>query len=259
MCSFSSGVMLSQNCRDLAEVVVVRRRVGAGLRPTRRPAPRPRRTPRPCAAGVEGAATVERVRPVRRDSAVHRVLVEAVAQHVVDRRVRPVDRDLVEVRPAQPGQLGVDVGEQPRLQQRVVGDVDARHQVAEVEGDLLGLGEEVGRVARSASAGRSPAPARAPRARAWWGRAGRCPRRSPRRCPGRPARRAPTAGRRRTRWRRPGRGGGSRGPCPPSICASSQVSECTPSTGFQWNFTSEVSPWALTQRKVWTPKPSIVR
>jgi hypothetical protein len=57
-------------------------------------------------------------------------LVEAVAQHVVDRAVRAVDRDLGEVRPAQPGELGVEVGEQPRLQQRVVGDVDARAPVA---------------------------------------------------------------------------------------------------------------------------------
>ena len=49
------------------------------------------------------------------------------------------------------------------------------------------------------------------------------------------------------------------GSVPASIWASSQVSECTPRTGFQWNFTSEVSPASLTQRKVWTPKPSIVR
>ena len=46
----------------------------------------------------------------------------------------------------------------------------------------------------------------------------------------------------------------------PSIsCASSHVRECTPSFGFQWNFTSDVSPSALTSRKVWTPKPSIIR
>ena len=46
---------------------------------------------------------------------------------------------------------------------------------------------------------------------------------------------------------------------PAAICASSQTSECTPATGFQWNFTRLVSPSALTSRKVWTPKPSIVR
>ncbi|RAO58050.1 hypothetical protein PSN01_02968 [Micromonospora saelicesensis] len=46
---------------------------------------------------------------------------------------------------------------------------------------------------------------------------------------------------------------------PPISCASSQVSECTPSFGFQWNLASTVSPASLTRRKVCTPKPSIVR
>lgn len=77
---------------------------------------------------------------------MHRVLVESVPQHVVDRGVRPVDRDLREVGSAQPGDLGVEVGEETSGQQRVVGDVDAGNQVADVEGDLLGLGEEVGGV-----------------------------------------------------------------------------------------------------------------
>ena len=98
--------------------------------------------------GDEGAPAVERVGPVGGHTRVHGGLVHAVAQHVVDRRVRAVDGQLVEVRPAQPGELGVDVREQPHLEQRVVGDVDAGHQVAHVEGDLLGLGEEVRRRAR---------------------------------------------------------------------------------------------------------------
>ena len=46
---------------------------------------------------------------------------------------------------------------------------------------------------------------------------------------------------------------------PAAIWASSQTRECTPATGFQWNFTRLVSPAALTRRKVWTPKPSMVR
>ncbi len=49
------------------------------------------------------------------------------------------------------------------------------------------------------------------------------------------------------------------GSTPPVICASSHTRECTPSFGFQWNFTSVVAPSALTSRKVWTPKPSIMR
>lgn len=46
---------------------------------------------------------------------------------------------------------------------------------------------------------------------------------------------------------------------PAANWASSQTNECTPATGFQWNFTRLVSPLALTSRKVWTPKPSMVR
>ncbi len=49
------------------------------------------------------------------------------------------------------------------------------------------------------------------------------------------------------------------GSTPAVICASSHTSECTPSFGFQWNFTRVVAPSALTSRKVWTPKPSIIR
>ena len=146
MWSRSTGVMLSQNWRTWLkwssyDAGALRVFAPATVTAASRNAPS-------LGARVEGAPAVERVRPVRRDAAVHGVLVEPVAQHVVDRRVRPVDRDLVEVRAAQAGELGVDVGEQPRLHQRVVGDVDARHQVADVEGDLLGLGEVVRRVAR---------------------------------------------------------------------------------------------------------------
>ena len=74
--------------------------------------------------------------------------MEPVAQHVVDRCVRAVDRDLVEVRATQTRELGVDVGEEPRLQQRVVRHLDAGYQVAEVEGHLLRLGEVVAGVRR---------------------------------------------------------------------------------------------------------------
>ncbi len=48
------------------------------------------------------------------------------------------------------------------------------------------------------------------------------------------------------------------GSIPLIICASSQTRECTPSFGFQWNLTSTLSSAALTSRKVWTPKPSII-
>ena len=48
------------------------------------------------------------------------------------------------------------------------------------------------------------------------------------------------------------------GSLPAIFCASSQTSECTPSTGFQWNLTKVDLPSALTSRNVWTPKPSIM-
>ena len=70
----------------------------------------------------------------------------AVALEVAHRADRPVDGDLVEVGPAQPDELGVDVGEQAALQQRIGREVDAGHDVAGMEGDLLGLGEEIDRV-----------------------------------------------------------------------------------------------------------------
>ena len=35
--------------------------------------------------------------------------------------------------------------------------------------------------------------------------------------------------------------------------------DCSPSFGFQWNFTNVDSPAAFTRRNVWTPKPSMNR
>ena len=56
---------------------------------------------------------------------------------------RRVDRDLVEVRPAEPRDLRVDVGMDAAGEQRIVREVDAGHDVRGAERDLLGLGEEV--------------------------------------------------------------------------------------------------------------------
>ena len=43
--------------------------------------------------------------------------------------------------------LRIEIGEDAALQQRIVGEVDARHDVAHAEGNLLGFGEVVVRVA----------------------------------------------------------------------------------------------------------------
>ena len=75
--------------------------------------------------------------------AVDRLPVHAVALVVVHLRDRRVDRDLVEVRPAEPRDLRVDVGVDAPGEQRIVGEVDAGHDVRGAERHLLGLGEEV--------------------------------------------------------------------------------------------------------------------
>ena len=67
----------------------------------------------------------------------------AVLLEVRERALRRVHRQLREVRAAEPLELGVQVGEVPALQQRVVGEVDAGHDVLRAERHLLGLGEEV--------------------------------------------------------------------------------------------------------------------
>ena len=66
-----------------------------------------------------------------------------VALEVHDRTLGRVDRQLGEVGAAEPAELGVQIGEVPALQQRIVGEVDTRHHVLGAERDLLGLVEDV--------------------------------------------------------------------------------------------------------------------
>ena len=72
-----------------------------------------------------------------------RLAMHAVALVVVHLRDRRVDRDLVEVRPAEPRDLRVDVRVDAAGEQRIVREVDAGHDVRDAERHLLGLGEEV--------------------------------------------------------------------------------------------------------------------
>ena len=95
----------------------------------------------------ERAAPAERVRGVGGDALVDRLLHDPVPVVVVDGGDRPVDGDLREVRPTEPRQLGVEVREEPSVQQRIVDDVDPGDEVSRVERDLFGLGEVVRRVA----------------------------------------------------------------------------------------------------------------
>ncbi|CCK06684.1 hypothetical protein BN128_514 [Cronobacter sakazakii 696] len=73
--------------------------------------------------------------------------VHAVALEIMVRAGRAVNRDFVEVRPAETAYLGVGVREQTALQQRVVAEIQTRHNMARMERGLFVFGEEVIRVA----------------------------------------------------------------------------------------------------------------
>ena len=49
------------------------------------------------------------------------------------------------------------------------------------------------------------------------------------------------------------------GSAPLILTASFHTTDCSPSFGFQWNFTNVERPPASTNRNVWTPKPSMNR
>ena len=101
------------------------------------------RRPRPCVLARFGKAVRLVIRAALRDHRLH----HPVPLEIVHRALRCVDRDLVKVRGAQPRFLGVEVGKEPPLQQRVVRKVDSRHDVGGQEGHLLGFRKEVVRPA----------------------------------------------------------------------------------------------------------------
>ena len=163
----------------------------------------------------------------------------------------------MEVRAAEADELRVGIREETTLQQRIVREVDAGHDVAGMEGDLFGFRKEVigiavehhapdrlqghhffrnqlGRVedvewelsavfwsnacTESSNSGKSPDAMASKRSR-------RC----------------------------------ESGSAPYSFTDSSQMSDAAPIFGRQWNLTKVDLPSASTNRKVCTPKPSIMR
>ena len=72
------------------------------------------------------------------------VLGSSVPVIVADGNKRPVDGQLLKVGAAVTVDLGVEIGEETPLQQRILGKVDAADDVAGLEHDLLDLGEVVG-------------------------------------------------------------------------------------------------------------------
>src|SRR6202020_492144 len=71
----------------------------------------------------------------------------AIALQIPHRTAGAVDRQLMKIRAAEPADLGVRVGKQTPLQERVVGEIDSRHHVTRMERSLLRFGKEVDRVA----------------------------------------------------------------------------------------------------------------
>ena len=90
-----------------------------------------------------GAVAIQRRRLVRHAALRHLHLHVRVTLVVGERALRRVDGNLGEVRPAKPRELGVEVREQPALQQRIVAEIDARHHVGRAVGHLLVLREMI--------------------------------------------------------------------------------------------------------------------
>ncbi len=96
---------------------------------------------------LERATAAQRIGLVRDTPSMDGLPVHSVTLVVVYRRQRRVDGNLVEVGPAQPADLGIHVGMDASGQQRIVGEVDAGDHMRGAERHLLGLGEEVVRIA----------------------------------------------------------------------------------------------------------------
>ena len=92
-------------------------------------------------------AAAHRIRLIRGLPDIDRLAMHRIALVVMKRAHRPVDRNLVEVRAAQAADLRIRVREQTPLQQRIVREIDARHDMPRMERHLFGFGEEVVRVA----------------------------------------------------------------------------------------------------------------
>src|SRR4249920_43696 len=86
---------------------------------------------------------VERTRLVGHAAGVDRMPHMAVSLQVMHRALWPVDWNLIEVRSTQTAQLGVQVREQPPLQQWIRGEVDSGNDVPRMKGDLFGLRKEI--------------------------------------------------------------------------------------------------------------------
>ncbi len=168
-----------------------------------------------------------------------------------------IDRDMGEIGAAQPFDLRVEIGEIAALEQGVVRKVDARRHILRHEGDLLGLGKEIvdhaiehqpaddadrhqllgddlGGVEHVEVKAVGEIIIEQLHAQLPFGEVAAID-------------------------RVPQVAAVEVGSAPLILTASFQTTDCSPCLGFQWNLTKVDLPAASTRRKVWTPKPSMVR
>ena len=96
---------------------------------------------------LERAPAAERIGLVGHAAARNRLAMQAVALVVVHRCQRRVDGNFVKICTAQARDLGVDVGVNTAVQQRVVAEVDAGNDMGGAKRHLLGFRKEIVRVA----------------------------------------------------------------------------------------------------------------
>ena len=208
-------------------------------------------------ARLEWAAAAERVGLVGNASARDRLTVHAVALIVVNLLHGRIDGNLVEVRASEARDLRVDVRVNAPGEQRIVGEVEPRNDVRRAERHLLGFREEIVGIAvehhaadrlngdelfRDDLGGVENIEAEAFRLLL-----------------GEDLHAQLVLGKRAGFDRLPqvatmevGVGAGNFHRLVP-------VERMRSGTGFQWNLTKRDSPSALTNRKVWTPNPCIIR
>src|SRR5580692_8690383 len=94
-------------------------------------------------AGLEGTTAFQGIRFICNPTASDRLTVQTIALVVVHRHDRRIDGNLVEIRTAQAGDLCVYVRMNATVQQRIITEVDAWHDMRGAKSHLLGLGEEI--------------------------------------------------------------------------------------------------------------------
>src|ERR1700722_4667298 len=86
---------------------------------------------------------VEGIRLVSDAALLQAHLMNSITLQIVERTFGRIHRQLMEIRPTQPAQLCIEIGKQPTLQQGIFGEIEARHEVARAESNLLGFGEKI--------------------------------------------------------------------------------------------------------------------